>query len=186
MASFIVEDGTGVVNATSYVDIAFADDYLGSDWAPTLNDKEQALINASEYLDARWGSSFKGHPTTSIQTLELPRTNFTDRYNQNITGFVPAPIKKAVCLYAKSVLAGELYPDSTKLNAPIKSESVTIGPITETISYADAKTNQLNDVWKVFPLADKLVGQFLSTEATAPKRARVMRAWYGHLWSLIP
>ena len=56
---FIVEDGTGIADATSYVTIEFSNDYLGSVWSGSvIREKEQALITASEYADARWGKHF--------------------------------------------------------------------------------------------------------------------------------
>lgn len=173
MASLILEDGSGVLNSTSYVDVDFADYYLGSNWAPSLEEKEQALVQASEYVDIRWGSLFKGIPATATQLLALPRLSFTDGNNILITGIIPVNIKKAVCLYAKEFLKGTLYPDTTQLNAPIKRESVVAGPIQETIEYFD-KATQNSSPWLQFPLADALITPFLTSVKSNPV-VRVIR-----------
>lgn len=74
--SIIVEDGTGLTTATSYVSVADADAYhlarLHASWAAkSLADKEAALIRATAALDllTRW----KGFKYSSAQALAWPR-----------------------------------------------------------------------------------------------------------------
>lgn len=167
MASLILEDGSGILNSNSYADAAFADYYLGSNWAAGLEEKEQALVQASEYVDIRWGSLFKGTPATATQLLALPRLTFTAGNNILIAGVIPVNIKKAVCLYAKEFVKGALYPDTTQLNAPIKKESVVAGPISETIEYFDKATVN-SSPWLKFPLADALIAPFLTSIKSNP------------------
>ena len=175
MGSLILEDGSVVQHSNSYVDVAFADSYLGQNWAPSLEEKELALIQASEYLDVRWGSQFKGTPATSTQQLALPRLLFVDGVGNLIEGFIPQQIKKAVCLYAKEITKGTLYPDTTLLNAPIKKETSTVGPITESVEYGDSVASAASP-WLVFPLADSLVAPFLAAPASKKNPiARVIR-----------
>ena len=76
--SFIVEDGSGVAVANSYATIAFFTAYFGdrsqdvSAW--TDEEKEHALVAATDYIDTRWGLRFLGRR----QFLYLPsRTTLT-------------------------------------------------------------------------------------------------------------
>ena len=173
MTAFVVEDGTGLGNATSYVDTSFADDYLGADWAPDINTKQESLIAATEYVDTRWGGYLKGMPLLSTQPLEFPRINLVNRYNDKIIG-IPTDIKKAVCQYAKLYAGGHLYSDPTKQLDKIKSKSTTIGPITTSITYVDGKVED-NTGWLAFPLADNLLRQYLAP-VTSRAQVSVMRA----------
>ena len=63
--SFIVEDGHGISDANSYVSVRFADDFLAYrtdfDWSTRTTDQKQAaLVQATAYVDARYGRLFAG------------------------------------------------------------------------------------------------------------------------------
>lgn len=157
MPVFLVEDGTGVEDATSYVSEAYADDYLGADWAADSNTKQAALMGGTEYADARWGGLLQGRPLTSVQGLELPRTALYDRYGTKIEG-IPNDWKKAVCLYAKEFLAGTLYPTPPSNNSKdVKKKKTVVGPITTEVEYQGLATA---GSWLQFPLADKFAKQY--------------------------
>jgi hypothetical protein len=159
MPTFTVEDGTGLDDATSYVDLTYANDYLPAGWAAGDTAKQNALMAASEYADARWGSKLKGGLLESDQALEFPRTYLYDRYGTLIEG-VPDDWKKAICLYAQASANSELYPEASTTTAKeIKREKTVVGPITKEKEYlgsADAAT------FLRFPLADRLVRQYLT------------------------
>ncbi len=79
MPSFVVEDGTGLSNATSYTDIATIDDllsievYLGSAWnALTTNDKETWAMWTTKFMDTT--IKYAGYKKSQTQSLEWPRT----------------------------------------------------------------------------------------------------------------
>lgn len=157
MVAFVVEDGTGLSTATSYVDVTFSDDYLGATWAVDTATKQSALISATEYADARWGELLKSKPLLETQALELPRFQLYDRYGNLIEG-VPDDWKKAVCLYAQSSVAGALYPTpSTASSKDVKRKKTVVGPITTELEYQGASTDAS---WLKFPLADRLVKQY--------------------------
>ncbi len=74
--SLVVEDGTGLANADSYLSVADATSYhasFGNDaWAAATSDaQEQALRRATQYVDANY--SFRGSPLTTTQALAWPR-----------------------------------------------------------------------------------------------------------------
>jgi len=157
MAVFTLEDGTGIADATSYVDEAFADGYLGASWAADSDAKQAALIVATEYADARWGHLLQGRPLVSEQGLELPRRSLYDRYGRAVEG-IPSDWKKAVCLYAKESVSGTLYPTPPANNPKeIKKKRTVVGPITTEVEYQGLTTAS---AFMKFPLADRLARQY--------------------------
>lgn len=116
----IVEDGTGLSNAESYVSVADADAYhsaMGnSSWATgDTAAKEAALRRGTQYLDAHY--SFAGEPLTETQALEWPRVGY---------GWPVVALKAATCELALRARSGALYADEAP--APVTRE--TVGPIT--------------------------------------------------------
>lgn len=78
--TMIVENGTGVLKANSYVGLAYAQSYLqdrGKNVAPwstaTKAQKEQALIKATEYIDKRFVLKFLGE--LLFTELAVPANN---------------------------------------------------------------------------------------------------------------
>ena len=159
MTTFTVEDGTGLEDSTSYVDVAFSKDYLGSSWAADGTAKQNALIAATEYADARWGEKIKSRPLVETQALEFPRYQLYDRYGNLIEDAIPDDWKKAICLYAQASVAGTLYPTpSTSSSKDLKRKKTVVGPITTEVEYQGSATDA---TWLKFPLADRLVKQFI-------------------------
>lgn len=113
MATFVVEDGTGLSTATSLVDVAFADAYIAdyfpaSDWDTfTTADKEFRLVEASAFLSLllRWESSI----TADTQALSWPRKSFRDNEERLIVGdAVPERIQQAVVRVAQEAITGDI------------------------------------------------------------------------------
>jgi|GEM_PF-7099746 len=157
MPAFLVEDGTGLELATSYVSEAFADDYLGTAWAVDSAAKQAALMTATEYADARWGPKLKGRPLEEIQALEFPRSYLYNRYGKLIEG-VPGDWMRAVCGYAKQSVAGTLYPiPPTGTAQDVKRKKTVVGPITTEVEYQGMATAAS---FLSFPLPDKLAKQY--------------------------
>ena len=109
--TFVVEDGTGLTSATSYISVADADDILtvnihsASAWdALTDPDKERLLAWASRYLDtfARWN----GRKTVETSALRWPRTGVKDRDGVVILGTaIPRQLKIATAEMARFLIA---------------------------------------------------------------------------------
>ena len=79
--ALVVEDGTGVTGADSYVSIAEADTYAAANgltsWASaTAAAKEIALRQATRYVDTRY--RFRGSRLGLRQPLEWPRGDVVD------------------------------------------------------------------------------------------------------------
>lgn len=157
MPVFLEEDGTGVTDATSYVSLVYADDYLGATWAADNTAKQNALMSASEYADARWGAKLMSRPLSQSQGLEMPRLALRNRYGFLLEG-VPDEWKKAVSLYAKEFVAGKLYPTPPTGNSKdIKKKKTVVGPLTTEVEYQGGNNSAS---WIPFPLADKFAKMY--------------------------
>lgn len=144
--SLIVEDGSIVAGALSYVSVADADTYHAArgmtTWAGLQqSEKEQALVRATDFMLGRYRGRWKGAKVRYQQPLDWPRVGVTpdDAQNpfstQNGYGYgykytipyttVPPEVKNACCELALRAAAGPLLAD---LETRIVSE--TVGPIT--------------------------------------------------------
>lgn len=100
--SFVVETGDGDPDATSYVSIQFADDYIdansfaSADWlALSDENKQRLLIRASKYLDniVQWD----GEKVDEDSGLRWPRSGVYDRDGFLIAeDDIPQALKEAV------------------------------------------------------------------------------------------
>jgi hypothetical protein len=115
---FIVEDGTGLENSTSYVALDYASTYAESffseadytTWSEASDASLERVLNrATMYLDSTY--QFLGEKSTATQALQFPRAYLYDFKGDLISG-VPNDIKKAVCLVAIRLLNGiNMSPD---------------------------------------------------------------------------
>lgn len=107
----IVEDGSIVANANSYVDYDYAENYhtLRGNSAWTAGDstqKQYAIIRATQAIDSIYKGKWKGEPTEyGAQELEWPRSGVTVGSTSIGDDVIPAVIKKAVCEAALRELA---------------------------------------------------------------------------------
>lgn len=103
---FLVEDGTGLSNATSYVSISEASDLLFTDkrryvpfFASQDSEKESVLSLATTYLDTRY--KWEGSKTVNDSALRWPRTSIEDRDGIVIdSNTLPVNLKHATALLA--------------------------------------------------------------------------------------
>lgn len=113
--TLIVEDGTGLSNADSYVSVLGADTYVGDtffsgSWSTTSTpDKEKLLKNATRLLDSFY--DFKGEKTVSTSSLRWPRTGVFDNDGVEVAsnivpkGIVFATVEMAIALQNNNFLA---------------------------------------------------------------------------------
>lgn len=113
--AFVVEDGTGLTTANSYLSVSDADDYhtdLGqSDWTGTDAVKESALRKATKYLDSTyvWAGTIK----STTQSLNWPREGVVDSEGRDLDNQVPSKIKDATAELALLSLSGDLVTTTT-------------------------------------------------------------------------
>jgi len=130
--AFLVEDGTGLAGANSYVSLADANAYFtdrgNTAWDEAEDeDKLAALVRASAALDGMYGYRWPGTRYTDLQALDWPRSGAWDRDSYPLTG-VPQKVKEATCEAASVELgtSGAL----SKSAEPGLSE-LTVGAITK-------------------------------------------------------
>lgn len=147
--TIIVEDGTGLTTAETYVSVADADAYhtaMGNTgWTGTDAAKEIALRRAAQYIDTRY--TYRGVRVNLNQALEWPRSSYeTDGRTESW----PVPNLKAACCEAA------LRALSDTLTADVSTDQVieeTVGPIT--VRYA-AKSGQTR-----YPVVDDLLRKYV-------------------------
>ena len=118
--SLIVEDGTVVPGAESYIAVADADQYhsdrANTAWA-TLDEpsKEASLRKATDYMVSEYRESWKGNRINLNQVLDWPRVAvFLDdfgNYGAVPANIVPVPVMRACAELALRASTGELAPD---------------------------------------------------------------------------
>jgi hypothetical protein len=126
--ALVVEDGTGVDDANSYVTVEDANAYLldrnNAAWfAATDDQKVAALIEATDYVDAH---DWVGYVEFAAQALGWPRLEAYDREGRLLVG-VPAQVKRAVILLAPEALSGRLRPTTAATAGALKRKKV--GPL---------------------------------------------------------
>lgn len=125
---FVVEDGTGLTNSTSYSSTEAADDYAlfwdKTDWIELSQEqKERHLIQATRTLDLR--VQFPSRILLQEQALQWPRENFIDVNGRVVRGLpdaiVEATIRIAVILSSgwtptsqQKVLTSQRYGSSSE------------------------------------------------------------------------
>lgn len=106
--SLIIENGEGLSNSESYIDVAFADAYFLkrgiTEWA-TLTNCEQLIIRAMDYIENNY--TYQGTKLISTQALQFPRLI-------NGETVYPIALKNAVCELALKANNGDLLQDTGK------------------------------------------------------------------------
>lgn len=168
--AFTVEDGTGLTNSNSYGAVAdfksfHTDRNVTAVVESTYLDTEiqAALIQATDYVDKRFGKRFKGWKQSRAQALEWPRN---DAYDDDgyLFADLPQQLKNAIYEYALLALqlARNLAPvpglefstidtstgtASAAASGQLKRKTEKVGPIEDTTEYAvgeDASNSQVS------------------------------------------
>lgn len=160
--SFKVETGTGDTESNSYAAVADFITYWaarGSDLSDLDGEVIQAaLVRATDYMELRFATKWKGHKVTAEQGLSWPRKRVYSREGLELASdIVPILVKKACYEYGKRALDADLLPDpAAETNLVSKTE--TIGPISSTVTYKGGLGASLI---KPYPSADKLLSDLL-------------------------
>ena len=153
--AFVPEDGSGLPNANSYTDLAFADSYFAdrgnTEWIGTPEQKQGLLVQGTDYIESRWYGKFKSTPLVTeplAQALQWPRVGLG----------MPVNLLKACCEYALRAKAGALAPDpSTGAGGYAVSKlKEKVGPIETETEYA-VTAGQQPSIIKPYPQADMLM-----------------------------
>lgn len=159
--AFEVEDGTRKADATAYITVVqwkehHADRGVSAAGDGTWGDDEieAGIVNASQYIDKRFGRRFRGWRSTQAQSMEWPRTDAYDDDDYLFSG-IPNQLIKGTAEYALLVLQlgrnlapvpGTEFPvvdpttgnTSTDGSTTLKRSTEKVGPIEDTKEYASA------------------------------------------------
>ena len=165
---FVVEDGTGLPNSTSFVSVAYAESYATihgkSDWLQLEEEQKQiTLVLASDYINSQY--NWRGEPVKSDQALALPRGGFRIPSGVSNTG-VPSCVKKATAELASrcfsvtedgTVTYIQLVADN-EMAGSIKSYKNKLDVLEEQYTYA--APGELMDI-RPYPGVDALIEDWL-------------------------
>jgi hypothetical protein len=130
----IVEDGTIVTDANSYVSTADMDTYMalyhiddGVDASTATSIKENILIMATRSVDLLYGRYFKSMKLP-LSVLLFPRYSYVDN-NGSEAALIPKSLKDAVCEIALILNnGGDIFPEPNT-SSSVESSKIKIGPI---------------------------------------------------------
>lgn len=155
--TLIVEDGSGMATAESYISVADADTYIAaykgadSTWdGATEGAKEIAARQATQYLDGAY--HYQGVPETSTQALEWPRSYAYDERGYAYDG-LPTKLVNATAEVMFLIVTGETITENVSKTAQTKREKV--GDIE--VEYVDGATLQ-----PAYPAVNRLLSDLLS------------------------
>jgi len=159
--ALIVEEGTGLSTADSFISVADSDSYHAkfgnADWMNAdAIEKEVHLRRGMRWLVTRFDGRWRGTKVKESQALPFPRYGVYDADGNWISSStVPTALPEAQAEMAlRSLLGEDLNPDLD--GGAIKREKVETGPVVEEIEYLGAKREL-----KSFTLVEAMLRQFL-------------------------
>lgn len=159
--AFVVEDGSGLSTATSWISVADADTYATevglTAWTGSNSVKQTALIKAQRYITQLYRGSWKGVRSNETQALDWPRYGVYD-----VDGFliasttIPQALKEAQVELAVRALTADLVSDVAAADVAIGSESKSIAGISKSVTYIGGKATQAS-----YPVVDMLLAPLI-------------------------
>lgn len=167
--AFVPENGAGLSNSNSYSTVAQADSYFAdrgnADWAAlTTTAKEQALIKATDFLEATYRSAWKGYRVSGTQALSWPRVDVVADGFPIPANIVPLPVTYACAELAIRSTTTTLLADQGQ---QVKREKVDV---------LEVEYQDYSDPTERYPAVNRLLLPFLlSTSASGFAQVRVIR-----------
>lgn len=162
--ALVVENGTGLSNADSYISVADADAYHllrgNSGWTGDDAVKEIAIRKATEYLGVRYKRRWFGVKKTETQSLDWPRTGVVDENNYELPDDeLPVDLVRATAELALRSLQGDVFFADQSTPGSVGSYRVKVGPIEEETEYLGGQSQT-----KIYPqVTAMLAGITLAT-----------------------
>lgn len=132
----IIEDGTGIENANSYVTSDEADAYFAALGNTDWYSDEAALITASQAADLLYAQRYLGSRLTLEQGLAFPRSEFSD--NEGFVrpeGTIPVELKRTVFELALNHLKGDDLVPNPDGDTMLQEHTVKLDVLEETKIY---------------------------------------------------
>lgn len=154
--AFVAEDGTGLEDANSFVDVAYADDYFVSigntAWTGDDTAKQAWLIQATSYIVFAFGSRLGCYiKLNEDQALPFPTT---------LNGMPPA-LLTATCEYAVRAKVAPLMPDPVvdASGFSVVTTKKVVGPIEKEFTIAGAQSQP--SLYRSYPYPDSMMRSIL-------------------------
>jgi hypothetical protein len=176
--AFTVETGAVVAGANSYATIAQYRTHHGDRGRPALiTDAGQtdaqvqaALIQASDYIDKRFGRRLRGERKQANQPMEYPRIDAWDEDNYALPE-MPGQLLKATVEYAwiATQQTTGLAPIPAASSGIVQELTERVGPISTTMKFADrpmTSTGNLTESLNEYPEADLWMEELIESPAT--------------------
>lgn len=159
-ATMIVEDGSVVAGANSYVSIVDLDVYFENmGYTPAEDDNAKAilLIRATRVVDSY--TQWEGQRLSSSQNLQWPRTGayYPDGHSI-LSGDIPQEVKDAVCEVANASNQGSDIQPVNDQAGNIKSESVKVDVIQESKEYFEGSSMDRAEITALVDALAPLLG----------------------------
>lgn len=179
MPTFTVETGEGLADATSYVSVAEADDYLSlrpsiTSWsALTSTEKETKLMWATRLIDQR--ATYRGVKYGTTGALRWPRSGVTDCDGVAIPyDEIPDELKAAVIELAFHFVSQSVDPSVPSASASSGGEIKRIKADVIEIEYTEGTTGTTN----YFPVGINTILRCIGSLKTGSgsRFSRILRA----------
>lgn len=175
--AFVVQNPTTPTDtANAYISVqAFKDyhDERGNGYTATDVEIEQAIVRATDYMDARW--MFAGYrlDEDTPQSTECPRAGVYDPVTSWELDGYPAELEEACAEYAFAALAGSLYPTANvdPSGQNVKKYRRKADVIEREVEFFAASGSKIS--WLKYPLAD---GKMKATKLLATTRRTLGRS----------
>lgn len=169
--ALIVENGSGLADAESYVSVADTDTYHTKHGDPaawsgsSTANKESALRIATQYLDARYGGRWHGTRINETMALDWPRYGVIDRDGFTVSSSaVPARLEDATAYIALKVREGDTLVPDVDAAGNVTSESKQLGPLSKSVTYAGQKATAPH-----YPFVDMLLSDLIGAAGTVQR-----------------
>lgn len=182
-----VENGEGIEDANSYVDLAFANQFMANmgrkEWLALEDDiKKISLVKATSYVDNLF--TWKGTKATQQQALSFPRLNIVDLDGFEVVG-IPTKLKQAVCEAAFYGFSEELFA-TYDTNGAVKKHSLrskaSVVEEEESFEYFSSAEIEVENISKYAALNSLLKGLYKSKSDRSSVNASVMWGRGELLW----
>lgn len=187
--AFTVEDGTGVEGANAFITVAFYKSYWtdrGISVKETDTQIQAAIVRATDYIEKRFGTQYKGERATLTQTLSFPRSDVVIDGITLPDDALPAQLLAATAEYARRARKyAELAPDkpvsfdresvdgdTISGTGLVVEKEEQVGPLSERTVYVDPTTSTTSPSMPAYPGADLLMAPLLRSGG----RGRTIRA----------
>lgn|SRR5574344_242814 len=163
--TLIVEDGTGITDANTYVDLDYANTYLSNrgrtEWT-ALDDetKKKCLILGTDYIDKLY--KWYGKRKYKNQVLAFPRLDLYDSDDFEVDG-IPVNLKKAVCEAAYLNRSTETLFTTKDADGTVKREKVD----TLEVEYFQKSTSTTVDYTSIYDVLNTLLYGLYKTDSDA-------------------